>query len=54
MSLVPGDLFGKGRESDSRAPLFREKSAKTSKSDLAVARSRLKRVLARLRGEDEN
>lgn len=33
---------------------FEKKSAKTCKSDLAVARSRLKRVLARLRRENEN
>ena len=33
---------------------FEKKSAKTGKSDLAVARSRLKRVLARLRRENEN
>jgi phage-related protein len=33
---------------------FEKKSAKTGKSDLAVARSRLERVLARLRRENEN
>ena len=33
---------------------FEKKSAKTGKSDLAVARWRLKRVLARLRRENEN
>jgi phage-related protein len=33
---------------------FEKKSAKTGKSDLAVAKSRLKRVLARLRRENEN
>ena len=33
---------------------FEKKSAKTGKSDFAVARSRLKRVMARLRRENEN
>ncbi len=33
---------------------FEKKSAKTGKSDLAVARSRWKRVLARLRSENES
>jgi phage-related protein len=33
---------------------FEKKSAKTGKSDLAVARSRLRRVMARLRRENEN
>jgi phage-related protein len=33
---------------------FEKKSAKTGKSDLAVARARLKRVLARLRRENES
>jgi phage-related protein len=33
---------------------FEKKSAKTGKNDLAVARSRLKQVLTRLRRENEN
>ena len=33
---------------------FQKKSAKTSKSDLAVAKTRLKRVLARLRSKNES
>ena len=33
---------------------FEKKSAKTGKSDLAVAKARLKRVLARLRSENES
>ncbi len=33
---------------------FEKKSAKTGKSDLALAKARLKRVLARLRSENES
>ena len=33
---------------------FEKRSAKTSRSDLAVAKARLKRVLARLRSKNEN
>ena len=33
---------------------FEKKSAKTGKNDLAIAKTRLKRILARLRGKNES